>query len=57
MQSARSDNSRQRMNGTLLATVARITILASMPPQWIRRSRHIAAVSPDYEAVCCVSIN
>ena len=48
--------SRQKMNDTLLATVAKTRILASMPPQWIRRSRRIAAESPDCQALCCMSI-
>ena len=48
--------SRQKMNDTLLATVAKTRMLASMPPQWIRRSRRIAAVSPDCQALCWVSM-
>jgi hypothetical protein len=47
----------QRMNCALLASIKRITILASMPPQWIIRSRPIAAVSPDRQAACWISIN
>ena len=57
VQPARRHNARQRMNDTLLATVAKRRILASMPPQWIRRSRRIAAVSPDCQALCWVSIH